>query len=186
MQIPNIFTSFSPNFFFWQFFSWNQSCQQLKSPKPQHFHEFFIPKKIDIFFGKSKFNFWTKNEDFEQCAKLDKMSKMALIGQSGQCGPCCWILAGKKYFISFWTKKNYIQDCFQTYVRCKYLSSINTWTNSFYSVTRSSSKSTFACATNLITRLETVGSISAISIVSAICKRKQDSKLLSFSNKSRK
>ena len=25
---------------FWQFFSWNQSCQQLKSPKPQHFHEF--------------------------------------------------------------------------------------------------------------------------------------------------
>ena len=27
--------------FFWQFFSWNQSCQQLKSPKPQHFHEFF-------------------------------------------------------------------------------------------------------------------------------------------------
>ena len=31
---------FHPNFF-WQFFSWNQSCQQLKSPKPQHFHKFF-------------------------------------------------------------------------------------------------------------------------------------------------
>ena len=26
--------------FFWQIFSWNQSCQQPKSPKPQHFHEF--------------------------------------------------------------------------------------------------------------------------------------------------
>ena len=65
-----IFTSFSPNFFltiflvnsklstakksktttfsrvfhskfFGQCFSWNQSCQQLKSPKPQHFHDFF-------------------------------------------------------------------------------------------------------------------------------------------------
>ena len=42
-QNPNIFTSFSPKFF-WQFFSWNQSCQQLKSPKPQHFHEFYTPK----------------------------------------------------------------------------------------------------------------------------------------------
>ena len=34
--------------------------------KPQHFHEFFTPK-IDNFHGKSKLNFWTKNEDFEQC-----------------------------------------------------------------------------------------------------------------------
>ena len=42
-QNPNIFKSFSPKFF-WQFFSWNQSCQQLKSPKPQHFHEFFTKK----------------------------------------------------------------------------------------------------------------------------------------------
>ena len=58
-------TVFHPNFF-WQFFSWNQSCQQLKSPKPQHFHEFFT-QKIDNFHGKSKLNFWTKNEDFEQC-----------------------------------------------------------------------------------------------------------------------
>ena len=35
--------------FFWQFFSWNQSCQQLKSPKPQHFHEFFHPNKTTNF-----------------------------------------------------------------------------------------------------------------------------------------
>ena len=55
-QNANIFTSFLPNFF-WHFFSWNQSCQQLKSPKPQHFHEFFTPKnwqfsweiKVDFF-----------------------------------------------------------------------------------------------------------------------------------------
>ena len=39
-----------PQFFFWQFFSSNQSCQQLKSPKPQHIHEFFTPK-IDNFLG---------------------------------------------------------------------------------------------------------------------------------------
>ena len=36
-------------------------------PKPQHFHEFFT-QKINNFLGKSKLNFWTKNEDFEQCA----------------------------------------------------------------------------------------------------------------------
>ena len=59
MQIPNIFTNFSPKFF-WQFFSSNQSCQQLKSPKPQHFHE-FSPKTIRQFFsGKSKWIFGQK------------------------------------------------------------------------------------------------------------------------------
>ena len=92
---PQHFHEFFTQFFFWQFFSWNQSCQQLKSPKPQHFHEFFTqifflaiflvksklstakksPKsqhfhefftqKINNFHGKSKFNLWTKNEDFE-------------------------------------------------------------------------------------------------------------------------
>ena len=61
-QIPNIFTSFSPKFF-WQFFSWNQRCQQLKSPKPQHFHEFFTQKnrqfsreiKVEYLDGKWRF-----------------------------------------------------------------------------------------------------------------------------------
>ena len=41
---PQQFYEFFTQFFFWQFFSWNQSCQQLKSPKPQHFHEFFTQK----------------------------------------------------------------------------------------------------------------------------------------------
>ena len=36
-----------------------------------HFQEFFYPKKSTIFLGKSKLNFWTKNEDFEQCVKVD-------------------------------------------------------------------------------------------------------------------
>ena len=52
-----------------KFLSSNQSCQQLKCLKPQHFHEFFI-QKIDNFLGRSKLNFWTKNEDFEQCVRV--------------------------------------------------------------------------------------------------------------------
>ena len=40
---PTFSRVFRPKFF-WQFFSWNQSCQQLKSPKPQLFREFFTQK----------------------------------------------------------------------------------------------------------------------------------------------
>ena len=58
---PQHFHEFFTQNFFGQFFSWNQSCQQLKSPKSQHFHEFFTPPKIDNFLGKSTLNFWTKN-----------------------------------------------------------------------------------------------------------------------------
>ena len=36
---------------FWHFFSWNQSCQELFSPKPQHFHPNFF---LTIFLVKSK------------------------------------------------------------------------------------------------------------------------------------
>ena len=35
--------------------------------KTTTFSRVFHPKKIDHFLGKSKLNFWTKNEDFEQC-----------------------------------------------------------------------------------------------------------------------
>ena len=59
---------FHPNFF-WHFFSRNQSCKQLKSPKPQHFHEFFSPKNRQ-FSREIKVEFLTKNENFEQCAKM--------------------------------------------------------------------------------------------------------------------
>ena len=46
--------------FFWQFFSWNQSCQQLKSPKPQLFNEFFYPPKSTIFLGNQSWIFGQK------------------------------------------------------------------------------------------------------------------------------
>ena len=56
-QNPNIFTSFLPKIV-WQFFLWNQSCQQLKS-KITTFSRVFHPQKIDNFLGKSKLNFLT-------------------------------------------------------------------------------------------------------------------------------
>ena len=88
-QNPNIFTSFLPKIFLTiflvksklstakksqattfsrvfhpkknrQFFSWNQSCQQLKNPKPQHFHEFFTPKKSTFFSGNQSWIFGQK------------------------------------------------------------------------------------------------------------------------------
>ena len=38
-----------------------------KKSKTTTFSRVFQPKEIDNFLGKSKLNFWTKNEDFEQC-----------------------------------------------------------------------------------------------------------------------
>ena len=40
-----------------------------KKSKTTTFSPVFLPKKIDNFLGKSKLNFWTKNEDFEQCVR---------------------------------------------------------------------------------------------------------------------
>ena len=63
-KTPTFSRVFHPNFF-WQFLSWNQSCQQLKSPKPQHFREFFTPKnrqflrKIKVEFLDKKWRFRT-------------------------------------------------------------------------------------------------------------------------------
>ena len=51
---PQHFHKFFTPIFFSQFFSWNQSCQQLKSPKSQHFHEFFTQIKSTIFLMKLK------------------------------------------------------------------------------------------------------------------------------------
>ena len=79
-QKPNIFTSFWPNFFR-QFSSWNQSCQQLKSPKPQHFHEFFTQKdrqfsrEIKVEFLDKKWRFrtvWARSA--RNIAKVDNFS----------------------------------------------------------------------------------------------------------------
>ena len=62
-------------FFTWQFFSWNQSCQQLKSPKPQHFHEFSPPKN-------RQFSREIKSWIFEPKMKI---SNSVLKGLSGNC-----------------------------------------------------------------------------------------------------
>ena len=66
MQIPNIFTNFSP-----KIFSWNQSCQQLKSPKPQHFHEFFTQKNHQ-FFRDIKVEFLDKKWRFRTVCFMSK------------------------------------------------------------------------------------------------------------------
>ena len=57
---PQHFHEFFTQIFFWQFFSWNQSCQQLKSAKPQHFHEFFTPPKNRQFSREIKVEFLDK------------------------------------------------------------------------------------------------------------------------------
>ena len=62
---PQHFHEFFPQIF-WQFFSWNQSCQQLKRPNPQHFHEFFTPKKKNRHFFRD-IKVESLDEDFEQC-----------------------------------------------------------------------------------------------------------------------
>ena len=58
-KTPTFSRVFHPKFF-WQFFSWNQSCQQLKCLKPQHFHEFFTKEKSTIFSGNQSWIFGQK------------------------------------------------------------------------------------------------------------------------------
>ena len=72
VQIPNIFTSSSPKFFL-TIFLVKSKLSTAKKSKTTTFSRvcFFLPKKMDNFLGKSKLNFWTKNEDFEQCVKFD-------------------------------------------------------------------------------------------------------------------
>ena len=67
-KVPsNIFTSFSPKFFL-TIFLVKSKLSTAKKSKTTTFSRVFYPKKVDNFLGKSKLNFWTKNEHFEQCA----------------------------------------------------------------------------------------------------------------------
>ena len=66
-QNPNIFTSFSPKYFFLTIFLVKSKLLTAKKSKTTTFSRVFRTKKIDNFLGKSKLNFWTKNEDMEQC-----------------------------------------------------------------------------------------------------------------------
>ena len=49
-----------------------------KKPKTTTFSRVFHPKKFGNFLGKSKLNFWTKNEDFEQCDRVLKL-KLSIL-----------------------------------------------------------------------------------------------------------
>ena len=62
---------------FHEFFSWNQSCKQLKSPKPQHFHEFFsqrnrqFSREMNVEFLDKKWRFRTvckKENTYDLCS----------------------------------------------------------------------------------------------------------------------
>ena len=66
----NILTSFSTKFFL-AIFLVKSKLSTAKKSKTTTFSRFFQPpKKIDNCLGKSKLNFWTKKEDFEQCEML--------------------------------------------------------------------------------------------------------------------
>ena len=62
---PNIFTSFSPNFFL-TIFLVKSKLPTAKKSKTTTFSRVFQTKNRQLS-RKSKLNFWTKNEDFEQC-----------------------------------------------------------------------------------------------------------------------
>ena len=82
---PQHFHEFFTQIFFWQFFSWNQSCQeQQKSPKPQHFHEFFTQKnrqfsrEIKVEFLDKKWRFRTVCNSYKN--DVNKHDLPSLIG----------------------------------------------------------------------------------------------------------
>ena len=63
MQIPNIFTSFSPKYFL-TIFLVKSKLSTAKKSKTTTFSRVFHPQKIDNFLGQSKLNFWTKKWRF--------------------------------------------------------------------------------------------------------------------------
>ena len=62
-------SNFCPKFNFDKTPTFSQVQILAKKSKISTFSQVF-PKKIDNFLGKLKLNFWTKNEDFEQCASI--------------------------------------------------------------------------------------------------------------------
>ena len=68
-KTPTFSRVFHPEFFL-PIFLVKSKLSTAKKSKTTTFSRVFHPKKIDNFLGKSKLNFWTKNEDFEQCGKI--------------------------------------------------------------------------------------------------------------------
>ena len=67
-------TVFLPNYSKSQIF-----VQKFNFDKTTTFSRIFHPKKIDNFLVKSKLNFWTKNEDFEQCDFMSNFISVILL-----------------------------------------------------------------------------------------------------------
>ena len=63
-KTPTFSRVFHPNIFL-TIFLVKSKLSTAKKSKTRTFSRVFHPKKIDNFLGKSKLNFWTKNEDFE-------------------------------------------------------------------------------------------------------------------------
>ena len=87
-QNSNIFTSFSSKFFL-TIFLVKSKLSTAKKSKTTTFSRVFHPPKIDNFLGKLKLNFWTKNEDFEQCVVNDLLKKK-------RCSQCSLENVGKR------------------------------------------------------------------------------------------
>ena len=106
-KTPTFSRVFHPIFFL-QFFSWNQSFQQLKSPKPQHFHEFFTPKnrqfprEIKVEFLDKKWRFWTVWLRWFTC--LIRTSHFSLASE------IC--LTSSSFFLSFLSNSLLRIECF--------------------------------------------------------------------------
>ena len=79
-----------------------------KKSKTATFSRVFHPK-IDNFHRKSKLNFWTKNEDFEQCAKkvLNEDQTCEFINYClAKCETCLvWTLAGFNAYVDKTTQQ---------------------------------------------------------------------------------
>ena len=59
--------------FFLTIFLVKSKLSTAKKSKNTIISRVFTPKKIDNFLGKSKLNFWTNDEDFEQCVSIRLM-----------------------------------------------------------------------------------------------------------------
>ena len=86
---------------FWQnftIFSGNQSCQQLKSPKPQHFHEFFTKKKNRQLSREIIVEFLDKKWRFRTVWKWGTKSKRCQIKIERH----FWWFSNTVYVLEYW------------------------------------------------------------------------------------
>ena len=74
---PTFSRVFHPKFFL-TIFLVKSKLSTAKKSKTAAFSWVFTQTNSKIFLGKSKLNFWTKNEDFEQCAFLELLQTFAV------------------------------------------------------------------------------------------------------------